>query len=309
LLLHVLIIEQHARMVAQVHAAVCDDMYSGVRLGTVRAMVRQRLPLLSSWPIAGLTVQPSLIAPVTGAPSERLLDTAVQVIQAARTANVDVLKERRPDPARRAQAANRHGGVPHTDGSGATMLGRERLSALLAPRHHAPPKDPSVWPGQHYKLLHALVSLLAPSSIIEIGTASGMSTLAMKDALAQDGKIVTYDMIPWQTQSHAVLRDEDFADGRLEQRTDDLSSPAGWRRNADLLRRAEFIFVDAAHNGEQERAFLRGFDEVGLAAKPIVMFDDIHLWDMLTFWREISRPKLDLTSFGHWSGTGLVDYA
>ena len=44
-------------------------------------------------------------------------------------------------------------------------------------------------------------------------------------------------------------------------------------------------------------------------AGPIVMLDDIRLWRMLSFWQDIPRPKLDLTSFGHWSGTGLVDYA
>jgi hypothetical protein len=38
------------------------------------------------------------------------------------------------------------------------------------------------------------------------------------------------------------------------------------------------------------------------------MFDDIHLWNTLGTWRRISRPKLGLTSFGHWSGTGLVDW-
>lgn len=38
------------------------------------------------------------------------------------------------------------------------------------------------------------------------------------------------------------------------------------------------------------------------------LFDDIRVWNMLAIWRGIRRPKLDLTSFGHWSGTGLVDY-
>ena len=136
-----------------------------------------------------------------------------------------------------------------------------------------------------------------------------MSALAMKMALPEDGKIVTFDLAPWNRYTGAVLQEDDFADGRLVQHTDDLSTPAGWKNHADLLQRAEFIFVDAQHNGVQERGFLRGFDEVGLASGPIVMFDDIRLWKMLAFWQEITRPKLDLTSFGHWSGTGLVDYA
>lgn len=174
-------------------------------------------------------------------------------------------------------------------------------------------RDPSafanVWPGEHYKLLAALVGLLRPSTIVEIGTATGASALAMKSALGEDSKLVTFDVVPWQAVPSAVLRDSDFADGRLEQRSEDLSTPAGWQASAELLRSAEFIFLDALHDGTQERNFLRGFDEVGLAAGPIVMLDDIRLWRMLSFWQDIPRPKLDLTSFGHWSGTGLVDYA
>jgi len=168
---------------------------------------------------------------------------------------------------------------------------------------------PDLWPGEHYKLLAALVALLRPKTVVEIGTATGLSALAMKTALPEDGRIVTFDLIRWQEHPGAVLEESDFADGRLEQCSDDLSTPAGWRAHADLLEHAEFIFLDAQHNGEQERNFLRGFEEVGLASAPIVMFDDIRLWRMLEFWQQIERPKLDITSFGHWSGTGLVDYA
>jgi hypothetical protein len=59
----------------------------------------------------------------------------------------------------------------------------------------------------------------------------------------------------------------------------------------------------------RSETLVRGFEAVGLQREPVVMFDDIRLWNMLPFWQEIDRPKLDLTSFGHWSGTGLVDYA
>jgi predicted O-methyltransferase YrrM len=168
---------------------------------------------------------------------------------------------------------------------------------------------PEVWPGEHYRLLVALTTLLRPSTVVEIGTATGISALAMKSALPESGKIITFDLLPWNGYPGRVLDDDDFLDGRLEQRLDDLSTPAGWRANTDTLRRADLIFVDAKHDGHQERGFLRGFDEVGLANAPLVVFDDIRVWRMLAFWQEIRRPKLDLTSFGHWSGTGLVDYA
>jgi predicted O-methyltransferase YrrM len=236
-------------------------------LGALRAAAGSRLPLFGRPPITARHVEPSLIASPTGAPSERLLDIALQAVADARSIDLRWLAERDP-------------------------------TAFA-----------NVWPGEHYKLLAALVALLRPTNIVEIGTATGASALAMKSTLREDAKIVTFDVVAWQAVPSAVLRDSDFADGRLEQRQDDLSTPTGWRANAELLRGAQFIFLDALHDGVQERSFLRGFEEVGLAAAPVLMLDDIRLWRMLSFWQDIERPKLDLTSFGHWSGTGLVDYA
>jgi hypothetical protein len=38
-----------------------------------------------------------------------------------------------------------------------------------------------------------------------------------------------------------------------------------------------------------------------------LFLDDIHFQNMLVNWRRIASPKVDLTSFGHFSGSGLVD--
>jgi hypothetical protein len=37
-------------------------------------------------------------------------------------------------------------------------------------------------------------------------------------------------------------------------------------------------------------------------------FGDIRVLDMIENWRRLNRPKLGVTSFGHWSGTGLLDW-
>jgi predicted O-methyltransferase YrrM len=234
------------------------------------AAARRRLALLGRWPVTARQIEPSVAVPVETAPSERLMDVALQTVDLARSVELDALVARSHDDL------------------------------------------PNVWPGEHYRLLAALVACMRPKLVIEIGTATGMSALAMLTTLAHDARLVTFDLESWKGYSQysgGILEHADFSDGRLEQRLDDLSTPAGWRASADLLRRADLIFVDAKHDGAQERRFLRGFDEVGLANGPIVVFDDIRVWGMLGFWREIRRPKLDLTSFGHWSGTGFVDYA
>lgn len=169
-------------------------------------------------------------------------------------------------------------------------------------------KYTEIWPGEHYKLLAGLVRVLQPSVVIEIGTATGSSALALKKFLPAGGKLVTFDIIPWREVPESCLSESDFLDGSLEQRLDDLSYPAGLEKNIDLLRSADLIFIDAAKDGSQEQRFLDSFERVKFSKPPLLIFDDIRVWNMLKIWNGIRRPKLDLTSFGHWSGTGLVQW-
>lgn len=64
--------------------------------------------------------------------------------------------------------------------------------------------------------------------------------------------------------------------------------------------------MDGPKDGFFEKSLLQNFERFGLKRSCLVIFDDIRYWTMLKFWREIERPKLDLTSFGHFAGTGLV---
>jgi predicted O-methyltransferase YrrM len=178
----------------------------------------------------------------------------------------------------------------------------------IAARAQETPAWPAIWPGEHYRLLAGLVEFLDPKLVVEIGTYTGMSALALKHRLAADGQIVTFDVQPWRTFSHTLLNPRDFSNGRLDQVVDDLSTAEGFSRHRSLLTRADLIFVDAAKDGLMEARLLRGFESTDFATEPIIVFDDIRLWNMLAVWRGISRPKLDLTSLGHWSGTGLVDW-
>jgi predicted O-methyltransferase YrrM len=170
------------------------------------------------------------------------------------------------------------------------------------------PRFPSVWPGEHYRLLAGLVQVLEPKLVIEIGTYTGLSALALKERLAQEARIVTFDVVPWHTLPGTALETSDFADGRLEQIVDDITTMEGAARHRDVLAAADLIFVDAAKDGSMEARLLHVLESIEFTGAPVVVFDDIRVWNMLLFWRGLSRPKLDLTSFGHWTGTGLVDW-
>ncbi len=186
----------------------------------------------------------------------------------------------------------------------ATKINLEEVSARLA----QPPYYPDIWPGEHYRLLAALVKLMRPEHVIEIGTATGLSALALKKFLPTTGRIITFDIAPWQSFPQTVLRGEDFEDGRLTQSVSDLSVGSVFKSLSSLLVAADLIFVDAGKDGRMERRFLEHFAQMEFLRPPLIVFDDIRLWNMLAIWRSIDRPKLDLTSFGHWSGTGLVHW-
>jgi predicted O-methyltransferase YrrM len=164
------------------------------------------------------------------------------------------------------------------------------------------------WPGEHYRLLAALVAELGAQHVVEIGTFQGVASLAMFSQLSDSGRLTTFDVIPWAQIQPTVLRATDFANGRLKQEIADLQDFATLEKYREVFQRADFIFVDAAKDGVMEQRFIENFRRLGLPQGPLVMFDDIREWKMLRIWNDITEPKLDVTSFGHWTGTGWVDW-
>ncbi len=185
---------------------------------------------------------------------------------------------------------------------------RETSLRNVSRRLKNPPYWPDCWPGEHYRLLAAFVGELQPGKIVEIGTHTGLSALAMKEYLPGSGRIVTFDLVKWDDVEGTCLTADDFKDGRLVQTIGDLGDPATMETHKDLLKDAEFLFVDGPKDKVFEPAFMENLKMVKFAREPYLVFDDIKDWNMLAFWRRITRPKLDLTSFGHWTGTGLVQW-
>lgn len=184
---------------------------------------------------------------------------------------------------------------------------REDLSAISS-RMARPPLWPDIWPGEHFRLLAGLVKALQPSSVVEIGTWTGLSALALAKHLPPGGTVHTYDLVPWNEVEDQALRSSDLDGGRIVPVVGDLTRPDVFDENRPILESAQLLFVDAAKDGRMERQLLDAFETVRFRVSPIVIFDDIRLWNMLGIWRDVSRPKLDITSFGHWSGTGLIDW-
>jgi len=165
--------------------------------------------------------------------------------------------------------------------------------------------DPNEFPGEHYRLLAGLVMALKPMVIIEIGTERGMSCISMKSVVPARTKIYTFDVRPWDEMDSPILRQDDFGPS-LTQYVADLNEPANQEKFKELFIDADLIFMDAAKDGKMERVFLTYFDTIPFKRLPILVVDDINNWNMLSIWRGITKPKMDVSSFGHFTGTGIV---
>ena len=150
-----------------------------------------------------------------------------------------------------------------------------------------------------------ITEYMNPKVIVEIGTFTGMGVYSMIQGLNK-GKIYTYDIVEWnkfETHLEMVY----FDNGSVKQIISDLSNKNNFILNKDILNSAEMIFLDAPKNGVFEKKFLTFLTELNQVEKRILVIDDIKFMNMIDLWVNIKSPKIDLTSFGHWTGTGLVD--
>lgn len=176
----------------------------------------------------------------------------------------------------------------------------------LALRKGAARYNPTKWPGEHYALLTALTAVTEAKNIVEVGTERGLSALALIKGLKGEGKIITYDIVPWSNFEDTCLTQADFKSEKLVQKLDDLSDEDLFEQNRSILENSELIFLDGPKDGQMEFKLFQLFETLNFKNPPLIIVDDIRLVNMIPLWRSITRPKLDMTSFGHWSGTGLI---
>lgn len=165
----------------------------------------------------------------------------------------------------------------------------------------------NILPGEHYRLLNALARVSGATKIVEIGTGTGKGSLALSEGIT-GLELITFDLISWQhfpKESH--LNDEIMKARGIRQIIGDLSREDFFVSQKSILDDSDIIFLDAPKDGVFEYALAKNLAKLKSRESRILIFDDIHLVQMIDFWRAISSPKLDVTSFGHWSGTGLVD--
>jgi hypothetical protein len=138
--------------------------------------------------------------------------------------------------------------------------------------------------------------------IVEIGTGDGLGTLSFLEGCSTSS-VVTYDLASLSLFTDAVL---DESIGGWEQRIGDLSNADFFAHESAILEEAEIILLDGPKFGRFERLLLPKLLGLSTGNRHFLLIDDIRLLNMTRLWAEIQGDKYDISSFGHFSGTGLV---
>lgn len=157
------------------------------------------------------------------------------------------------------------------------------------------------WPGEHYKLLRGVSEVMKPKLVVEIGTWVGMSALALSKFAE---KTITYDVRQWDSFKKTFLLAEDF-EHKIEQRVGNLLEDKFFNLQIEIFKDADLIFLDAPKDGNFEQKLLSKILPL-LKSESILILDDIKFINMLDIWEKLEFPRIDLSSFGHSSGTGIV---
>jgi hypothetical protein len=153
---------------------------------------------------------------------------------------------------------------------------------------------------EHYRLLSYFSSLHSNVHIIDIGTHMGNSALALsfnKTNTVHTFDIIKKDLNPYITsQTNITFHNDNIFEEKEKYKALILNSP--------------FIFLDVdPHNGQMEYDFFNYL--LSIEYNGFMICDDIwYFKDMRdNFWNKIdSSLKCDMTNFGHWSGTGIIQF-
>ena len=170
-------------------------------------------------------------------------------------------------------------------------------------------------PGkEHYLLLASLGIQIKNKKIIELGTSTGLSAIALNYGNIKynnNNTIYTYDIC------NGIIPNI-FDNTNIQYILENFFDPFIREQNKEHILSSDVIFIDIdPHQGLLEYEMYNWLKNNNY--KGIVLFDDIKLGvghmgvysgeSMQKFWGKIDEEnKMDLTPVGHWCGTGLIYY-
>jgi hypothetical protein len=153
--------------------------------------------------------------------------------------------------------------------------------------------------GEHYRLLAHLSTWFKGVNIIDIGTHRGASALAL--SYNESNTVISFDVVN-KMQSHQMPR--------VTRKIANVFNTKTFMENKDLILNSPLIFLDIdPHDGKLEFEFYEILQMCNY--KGLLIVDDI--WQFKNMrdhcWFQIpSARKVDVTPFGHTSGTGIINF-
>lgn len=149
----------------------------------------------------------------------------------------------------------------------------------------------------HYRLLRKISQSLTGITISDVGTNVGRSALSLSGV---GNTVKSFDVV-------------DLLDPKLKGISDDIGCEFIVKNLLEdkfmknYVINSDIIFLDTDHDGVFENQFYKFLIDGGFSG--VLLLDDIYLNEpMKTFWNSITQYKKDLTRFGHFSGTGFVNF-
>lgn len=143
---------------------------------------------------------------------------------------------------------------------------------------------------EHYRLLIYISTLFNGDVLFDVGTNACRSAMALSYNVKNNVK--SFDVLQIMPVNPSIPNVE-FIIGDCTKNENIYKTP--------------LIFLDVNHDGIYENLLYNFLKSVNW--KGVLVLDDINLNDeMRDFWRNIKEEKWDITSKGHWSGTGIVNF-
>lgn len=148
-------------------------------------------------------------------------------------------------------------------------------------------------PGEeHYRLLAHFSTNYNGVNLIDVGSYKGCSALAL--SYNKNNIVYSFDIVDGLKQLSDYPNNIKFV-------VDNVTNT----EYIDLLLSSPFIMLDTYHDGTFEGVFYNHLKDINY--KGILFLDDIKLnKPMIDFWNSITEEKIDSSSVGHHSGTGIV---
>jgi cephalosporin hydroxylase len=153
--------------------------------------------------------------------------------------------------------------------------------------------------NKYYQWLACLTKLLKPKQVVELGAASGISTIMIATQLSPDAKFYSVDIDPtiaWKWM------EKDYP--QVEKILGDDLNMAIWPGYADL-NKTDLWFIDSLHTKEQLTKEIKLYKPYWKRGA-VVVFDDIRMEGLWDVWQSLPYDKCETTNPNHYSGFGHI---